>query len=273
MELFTILYKPNKIIYKGTNKNIYTKPFDIEPIWLGEINTAKKYGKYVHKFRTKKQLKLIDVTNGIFHNDFISKLNNLFKDQSASSEIKGMILLPFGLPNLDTQLRLKKLEKNILYNKDIIDQYIGYFNNKHRLSIDKYDQETVKIMKILYPSFDGYISENLWPSYFHDGFVLPELCIFNPSLSIEYLGLYNNIISDGHINNNSNINNIAKPKNKYNLHNNNNDKIPKDLIEFGYKSWDELTVVIPGKMEEKSKEYHEKLNKKINNLISKYGNK
>ena len=56
MELFTIIYEPDKIIYKDTNKNRYTKSFDRDPIWLGEINTAKKYGKYIHKFRTKKEL-------------------------------------------------------------------------------------------------------------------------------------------------------------------------------------------------------------------------
>ena len=69
-----------------------------------------------------------------------------------------------------------------------------------------------------------------------------------------------------------NTNNIAKSKNKSNLHNNNN-KLPKDLIEFGYTSWNQLTVVTHGKMVEIPKEYYEKVNKKINNLISKYGNK
>ena len=272
MELFTITYEPNKIIYKGTNKKIYTKSFDTNPLWLGDINTAQKYGKFIHKFKIKKQLKLIDVTNGIFHNNFIAEINHHYKDGTSSSHIKRKLLLPFGLPNLNNQLRLKKLEKNNLYNKDIVDDYIGFFNDKHRCSIDNFDQETTILMKILYPSFDGYISELHWPSYFHDGFLLPELCIFDPSSSLEYLGLYNNINSGGFLNENID----SKSKKKINLNNNINsnsnsniNNLPEDLIKRGYTSWDQLCVIVPGKMEDKPIEYYEKIEKKLKKLMSK----
>jgi len=38
--------------------------------------------------------------------------------------------------------------------------------------------------------------------------------------------------------------------------------LPENLIKLGYKSWDELIVVIPHKMEDKSLKYHIKREKK-----------
>jgi glycine cleavage system pyridoxal-binding protein P len=43
--------------------------------------------------------------------------------------------------------------------------------------------------------------------------------------------------------------------------------LPENLIKLGYKSWDELIVVIPHKMEDKSLKYHIKREKKLMKLI------
>jgi hypothetical protein len=51
-------------------------------------------------------------------------------------------------------------------------------------------------------------------------------------------------------------------------------KMSEDFFKHGYKSWDELIVVIPGKMDDnESLESHEKKEQKIKDLITKYGDK
>jgi hypothetical protein len=191
MELFTI-NKTTHELFHGTNNpsnlNIIQKP-----MWFAHNEKdAQKYGKNILKFKLKKSLKLIDISNQIFHMDFIAKVNNEKSPHIDSTKFDPLIAI--GLPDLKYQTEFIGIQKSGIYPNNnlsaqnrntlnIIEQFSHLFGNKHRFSSQinpQTDAIFVEALQRLYPDFDGYICENYWPSYHHGGFLTPETCLFKP---------------------------------------------------------------------------------------------
>ena len=189
MEIFTIYMSPDEYIFKGSEFNPLENPLNSDPLWFGNLKTASSYGKFIFKYKTKKMLKLIDITNHNFHIDFINKVNKYF-EKDPDIRNKALLLATLGLPDFETQRYY--LKKKIIIedqeNKNHIDMELPFFHHKHRFSTYQLDKRMASYLKKLYPSFDGYISELLWPSYFHQGFFGKEICIFDSNQTLEFIG-------------------------------------------------------------------------------------
>jgi hypothetical protein len=204
MELFTLTYTEGHRFYRGTN----TKRDCLEdrPMWVGPLNTATKYGKFIYSYQLTRNVRLLDVSNTIFHADFIAKCNNLYTEEE-----KGRVLAPLGLPDFQTQMLNVPRMQNGIYPpfqerdmgiKQYIDAKIGYFGGKHRYSYEtldgvKLDHEMAKALKELYPNHDGYVCKNMWPSYHHNGCLLPEVCLFNAISCVRQMGEFDQVFGGG----------------------------------------------------------------------------
>ena len=201
MESFTI--HSDTLLYHGSNNIKFI--INESPLWCAHnVQNANKYGKYLYMIKPLRKLKLIDISNISFHNDYISRVNNLkFTENSSLAEEKAYCMLALGLPNFKTQLRY--LPKNIsgvypntpldeksfkIFN--MIEMFSPYFGERHRYSLESnginLDKRMVSMLMELYPDYDGYICKSYWPSYHLGGFMHPETCIFKP---LECLALQN----------------------------------------------------------------------------------
>jgi hypothetical protein len=145
-------------------------------------------------FRTKRHLNLIDITNNFFldkHGDFINKLNNEIPyTDNIYSKID--ISSPIGLPTKN--LVNKHMRTPIPnFNADMTPEQIDIFNdnleyyNSQRLSYPESDQKFVDFLIRNYPMADGYICGR-FPTIYHKGDFGPEICIFKPLTTLDYLG-------------------------------------------------------------------------------------
>lgn len=200
MDLFTTKFHANVEIYRGgQSRDIKSSN---HPLWFAESkDIAKRYGDHVSVFKVKKELDLLDISNCIFHLDYMSKINNTCIENMGLNALKGRLLAPLGLPDYDTQLKHVKKTKEGVYTPEtkreeniraFIDEHIGYFGGRHRYSVEnsdgtKLDHAIVNALAKLYPHHDGYICKSMWPSYHQGGFLLPEICLFRPSESTEYV--------------------------------------------------------------------------------------
>jgi hypothetical protein len=183
-QLFTYMLPSNEKLYKGMNSKKFDMTYD-KPIWFSqEENTAKMYGKYVHRVITSKQLKLINITSPYFQSCFMDFLNNYFKTDSDAYKRKMRLLVPIGLPDETSQ-------QNFLSTRGIIPipinqqtkttfNDVAFFYNRHRFSEKKLDVELVEFLQSIYRQygFDGYIAPCIWPSKYHFQFS-DEICLFS----------------------------------------------------------------------------------------------
>jgi len=184
----------NRDLYHGSDK----KPFVLHNTFLWcalDYGTSVEYSKNVYSIKPQVPLKLIDITNGNFHNDFMNKINTLYSEKKLKQSDKWRHLVPLGLPSFKMQMMelpqtlqgtypsMQHVDQSML---DTIEYYSEFFGNKHRYSIQSrefgnLDDELVKIIKHIYSNdIDGIISPSLWPSYHQGGFQHPEVCIFEP---------------------------------------------------------------------------------------------
>lgn len=199
MDLFTI-QKTKDIIYHGTA----IKDFKMEnrPCWFALTEqSANKYAGddgNVHNFQISKPLKLLDITNTLFHADFMSRVNLYYAHEHNTN--KARVLVPLGLPDLQTQINVLGLHKDGIYPgqqlsphqpqmQEHIEAFVPYIANKHRYSVGSVslDKEMVEMMIKLYPDHHGYISPIMWPSYHLGGFLDKEMCIFSPTSHVELI--------------------------------------------------------------------------------------
>jgi hypothetical protein len=195
MELFTIKLNENTKIFRAAQDN----NIGTNPLWFAETETiASKYGINVYMYKTSRALKLLDISNSIFHLDYMSKLNNSCNDNICMNPLKGKLLAPLGLPDYETQLKYIKPTSVGFYEepktdrdkkvKSLIDNHIGFFSGRHRYSVEQSDgTKLVDALMKLYPDHDGYICKSMWPSYHQGGFLLPELCLFKPAICVTTL--------------------------------------------------------------------------------------
>jgi hypothetical protein len=241
MELFTLTYTEGHRFYRGTTKK--RDCLEDRPMWVGPLNTATKYGDIIYSYRLTRNVRLLDVTNTIFHADFIAKCNNLYTDEK-----RGRVLAPLGLPDFHTQMLNVTPMQNGIYPpfqekhmgiKQYIDARIGYFGGKHRYSYEtldgvKLDHEMVMALKELYPHHDGYVCKNMWPSYHHNGCLLPEVCLFNAVSCVRQMGEFNFLRRRG-----------AKPPDIMNQ----KIELTEEMKKYGITDINQLIRIIPGKQD------------------------
>ncbi len=162
-------------------------------VWFAEkLETAKKYGQFVHTFETVKELKLINISSPLFHYDFIGKLNLLYRNNDGKDSRKSWALMPIGLPSLKEARRTLSalnIDSYLDINTEKEDVIIwgSYFNHAYRMSLslnnEKLDDNFVNALKDIYGSkYNGYIQPIPTPTILYGGgFAHEELCLFNSS--------------------------------------------------------------------------------------------
>jgi len=163
------------------------------PVWFTHtLDEAKVYGKYAIEYELVQDVVLLNPINANFHNDYLSKLNNLYTGTANNGvdENKIQASLPFGLPNYDAQVRyLRSKNVKLIDVKEWNvrhDHAIEFIHNKHRYSDFSRDIFLVTNLKTLYgDKYHGYMTNIMWPSKLHDGFFGRELCLFAASALVK----------------------------------------------------------------------------------------
>jgi hypothetical protein len=246
MELFTIVQNKDNILFHGTGKKCFDS---IEhPMWFAHSKKdAKAYGSNLFTVKLKRNVKLLDISHGLFHHDFMNKVNSI--EPSKISIDNYAPLLALGIPNIQHQVDVVGLQKDGIYPQnqkdnqrvfDAIEVMLPMFGDKHRLSIQgnvSTDKHMIDAMMKLYPSFDGYTCKTYWPSYHHGGFLSPETCLFHPNTCIEivtvdYVGGKKKFQTEK-----TNTKNKQKNTNSKKGENTNNGKPGYRKNEFGGHTW------------------------------------
>jgi hypothetical protein len=152
-----------------------------------DIDTARRYGTIIKRYKVKRDLKLINLLSDIFHKDFISKLTIEFPGTNSDGHDprKMMLLVPLGLPDLHFQ---SLIASQIIGNTTIPPTdpaFLAFWktiNNVSRFSEYTLDREFAnKIVEI----YGGIC----------DGFTLPLKCPCIPQGGLFHRELYINDIS------------------------------------------------------------------------------
>jgi hypothetical protein len=180
--------KKGTILYRGVNDLNNMNIKDI-PLWLGlDKYDAKLYGDTVIEYELSRDVKLLNIMDLDFHNNYLNILNLIFKgtnyDGVDAKKIEASI--PIGLPDYETQyayLYSKGIKLEIPTNWSLEhERAVRFLLNRHRYSTFERDKSFVTILKSIYGNnCDGYISKIKWASKFHDGFFNREVCLFNPT--------------------------------------------------------------------------------------------
>lgn len=198
MELFTEIQNKNNVLYHGTERKHFNS---IEhPMWFAHNKKdAQAYGPNLFTVKLKRNVKLLDISHGLFHHDFMNKVNAMNPSKISLDNYKPLLAL--GIPNVQHQVNIVGLQKQGLYPQnqkddqrifDAIEAILPMFGNKHRLSIqgqESTDKQMIEAMMKLYPNFDGYTCKTYWPSYHHGGFLSPETCLFHPDTCVEFVSV------------------------------------------------------------------------------------
>lgn len=152
------------------------------------LDDAYGYGPKVTEYKTKKELKLLNITSLTFHYDLIDRLNVLFPGQNFTGydENKLKCLLPLGLIDYNSQKEILNTlniqipipqQNNLTPIEELLLQNM---QNRPRLSEHSLDTFFVSVLEHIYGNhFDGYISPIKWPSKIHNGFFPREMFVFN----------------------------------------------------------------------------------------------
>ena len=199
-----------------------------------------QYGPRKFVFKPNKILRLIDLTNIKFHDDYLSKVNNLF----GNNIDKLYCLIPIGLPDYDTQIKFMSIighplpnSNHTLAENDTIK--LNCLQNKSRYSEYNIDKSFVDILKHIYGAeTDGYIIPNPWPTKIGNGIFRSEAYVYDTS----NISLLHEIPqSGGKINNIKNIN-----KNNhtfYTISKEGNGKM-ENLYQFPYEPIEKGTPIL-----------------------------
>ncbi len=184
----TTKLKQDAILFKGMSCDF--SPSYNKASWFSfDINDAKAYHERVHAFKTKRELKLINVQSLFFQMDFSDKIN---KKYGGKTQEGLLALATVGLPSLKAQKAVLTHQPGECDNPESITHVQSeYYNGKHRYSFfiddENTDMHLVNHLIEFYPNFDGYIVPNEWPSCFHSGNFHKEICIFKPKNIVVYL--------------------------------------------------------------------------------------
>lgn len=173
----------NETLYKGMNEELFSLQYP-KPIWFSQRHeTASQYGTFVHKFVTKRPLKLINVSSPYFQSTFMDFLNDFYRQDENARNLQLRMLSPLGLPDEESQQRYLStmgIRPRVSQANREVYQDIAFFYNRHRFSHACMDYDLAKFMQSVYHQyhFDGYIAPCVWPSKYHVQFS-DEVCIFD----------------------------------------------------------------------------------------------
>lgn len=183
MNAFTTVLPKGTLLYRGSKNAEPLRP-DTFPMWFCEqTHNASYYGEHVASYVLTRDVRLLNAQHQGFHQDFINRLNITFPGDNGMGmdDRKLAVMAALGLPDLATQRRVLG-EHGTVTRKNVIDTFVGCFGGAHRYSSSRYDNNMVSAMTAEYAhmGYDGYISACGWPSYYMDGFLTPEICMFVP---------------------------------------------------------------------------------------------
>lgn len=194
MSSIEYILEPCQSVFHGTNTELHTL-VDGRELWTAlKEHGAKQYGSNVFELKPKRRLRLLNVTSPIFHADIMGHANVKYTENNGMDENKMLLLAPLGLPNLSTQLKVLGEIQGGLYKPqndqdasmlDYITLGVGYFGNCHRYSKTSTDTMMIKMIKEMYPNYDGIISPIMWPSIHHGGYLVAEMCVFDGPQCVE----------------------------------------------------------------------------------------
>ena len=179
--------KEGTILYRGISN--FTNHKKNSVLWLSEdLDTALLYGPKIIEYKLVKDLKLINLADLSFHEEYMNILNFIYcgSRNDRVDERKLEATIPLGLPNYETQVNYL-LSKGVKLNKpqkwsDVHEMYSGFFMKRHRYSTYDRDERMVTHLEPIYgKNYNGYITKIAWPSKLHDGFFNREVCLFNPN--------------------------------------------------------------------------------------------
>jgi hypothetical protein len=181
-----LVIKRGTTLYRGINQ--YNKNNLLpEPIWFAlSVMDAKHYGEPVVKYILQEDIVLFDPMTPEFQNIYMNLLNYKYTGTNSDGidQRKLDAAIPLGLPDYNTQLTYLA-SKTVLVPKPTswrpeFEMASACLNNKHRYSEFSRDLHMVRELKDIFGSqYDGYITRLKWPSKFHNGLLLKEICLFS----------------------------------------------------------------------------------------------
>jgi hypothetical protein len=158
---------------------------DISGNWfLFSIEDAKMYGSTIYKYIVKEDIKAINIQDGFFHIDYMNKVNTHFtgENNNGIDDRKCFALIPFGLPDIEFQIKFLKQIGYPESKLDIVEDFISrFYFNKHRFSDYEIDKFMVDCMRTFYDeSYDGFTNPVEYQSKIDTpGQFKRELYVFN----------------------------------------------------------------------------------------------
>ena len=146
------------------------------------------YGSITAEFELAQNIRLINILHQDFYNDYVSKLNSLFKHHPYNVAIaqKLQYLYPIGFTDLDMYLQYSK---NLLGNIHqppydiLIQQSLIFTQNRARCSISAFDNNFFEIIKIIYKDdCDGFYWPIKTPNILVNNYQHSELAIFDKTI-------------------------------------------------------------------------------------------
>lgn len=176
---FDFILRPDMQIYRSVKSR---------DNFLGEWYTftpeeSVLYGPITGEFKSKTPLRLLDITKDTFYNDVKYKVMEYAKTNEFVYINRMLLLFPLGFS--DRILYIKYADsKNIARVpsaevKIEIELDTQFYGNRSRHSILELDIYLIKLLKSIYPEYDGIASPIKLPNILSNGYHHSELCIFN----------------------------------------------------------------------------------------------
>jgi len=174
---FDFILTPDTLLYRSA----HTKEKLLGEWYTFLVEDSYGYGSVTGEFKTKKPLKLLDITKNSFYNDVRDRINEHSKINPVINEKKTSILFPLGFPDSTVYSKFADLIRiprspSIEFGIELDTQYYG---NRSRCSLIQYDLELILVLKDIYPEYDGITSPIKLPNTLMNGYQHSEMCIFN----------------------------------------------------------------------------------------------
>ena len=139
------------------------------------------YGPITGEFKSTKSLKLLDITKDTFYTDVKYKIMEYSKTDNDVYNNRFSLLFPLGFTDSFTYGKFAELagiSRADTLNSDILLE-TQYYGNRARCSILNLDLGLIKLLKLIYPEYDGITSPVKLPNILKNVYHHSELCIFN----------------------------------------------------------------------------------------------
>lgn len=194
MDLFAYRIPANDCIYKGMKEGAFDTRRSV-PTWFSyNRRTAQRYAERhasgsLHTLRVGRELKLINIMSGLFHDWLTDRVLDIHRDQEYSSTYQEVMdyLIPLGIINLKDQVDyIRERYGFSASTQEHMKHYGKLLQYKNRFSLHSLDEQLTRLLMRLsvQHGFDGYIAPNRWPSTYH-GLFDDELCLYNVSQLFE----------------------------------------------------------------------------------------